>query len=164
MDTITTNEGLMNNSSQPQKGNKGSISDLSTLMIYDENLGLLLKDGVKETIQQIVEFHKRNNSGKNIIDIGEGLLKRLEYISSEKKKERIIKFLKWRLDDELQQIDWMKTELSDVALQKAVSPCRMYCVWLLSTQTTAPGSLSRRCSWEWTCVGWKPNHHDMNSS
>ena len=114
MDTITTNEGLMNNSSQPQKGNKGSISDLSTLMIYDENLGLLLKDGVKETIQQIVEFHKRNNSGKNIIDIGERLLRRLEYISSEKKKERITKFLKWRLEDEIQQIDWMEKELSEV--------------------------------------------------
>ena len=115
MNTNTTNEGVMNNSSQPSKnGNKGSITDMSTLMMYDENLGLLLKDGVKETIQQIVEFHKRNNSGKNIIDMGERLLRRLEHISSEKKKERMTKFLKWRLDDELQQIDWMEKELSDM--------------------------------------------------
>jgi hypothetical protein len=107
-------EDVVNNSNQPQNGNKRSISDYNTLMMYERDLHLLLKDGVKETIQQIVEFHKRNNSGENIIDIGERLLRRLEYISSEKKKERITKFLKWRLEDEIQQIDWMEKELSDV--------------------------------------------------
>lgn len=114
MNYVKSKEELVKNSNQPQNGNKGSIRDVSTLMMYDKNPHLLLKDGVKETIQQIVEFHKRNNSGKNIIDIGERLLRRLEYISSEKKKERITKFLKWRLEDEIQQIDWMEKELSDV--------------------------------------------------
>lgn len=114
MSNTIIKEELVNNSNQPQIGNKRSISDYNTLMMYDKNPHLLLKDGVKETIQQTVEFHKRNNSGENIIDIGERLLRRLEYISSEKKKERITKFLKWRLEDEIQQIDWMEEELSDV--------------------------------------------------
>ena len=116
MNTIKKEE-VVNNSNQPQNGNKGSISDMSTLMMYKENMGLLLKDGVKETIQQIVEFHKRNNSGKNIIDIGERLLRRLEYISSEKKKERITKYLKLILDEDLQHKDWMEIELSDVEVE-----------------------------------------------
>jgi hypothetical protein len=114
MSKTIVKEEMVKKSNQPQNEIKGSINDISTLMMYKENVGLLLKDGVKETIQQIVEFHKRNNSGKNIIDLGERLLIRLEYMSSEKKKERITKFLKWRLDDELQQIDWMEKELSDV--------------------------------------------------
>jgi hypothetical protein len=114
MSKTIVKEEMVKKSNQPQNEIKGSINDISTLMMYKENVGLLLKDGVKETIQQIVEFHKRNNSGKNIIDFGERLLIRLEYMSSEKKKERITKFLKWRLDDELQQIDWMEKELSDV--------------------------------------------------
>lgn len=77
MNTITTNEGVMNNSNQPQKGNKGSISDLSTLIMYKRDLELLRRDGVKESIQKIVEFHKNNGSGKYVIRMGERLL--LEY-------------------------------------------------------------------------------------
>ena len=43
MNTNTTNEGVMNKNSQPSKnGNKGSITDMSTLMMYEENQHLLL--------------------------------------------------------------------------------------------------------------------------
>jgi len=109
MDTITTNEGLMNNSSQPQKGNKGSMSDLNTLIMYKRNLELLRRDGVKESIQQIVEFHKNNGSGESMIRMGERLL--LEYDKPKWSDEVELQFLKEDLEELENQKSYWKSRI-----------------------------------------------------
>ena len=96
MNVNTTNEGVMKNSSQPQKGNKGCISDLSTLIMYKRDLELLRRDGVKESIQKIVEFHKNNGSGEYVIRMGERLL--LEYDKPKWSDEVELQFLKEDLE------------------------------------------------------------------
>ena len=72
--------------------NKGSISDNNTLKMYWNNRGLLFRDGVKESIQQIVEFHKMNKSGEYMIRLGERLL--LEYDKPKWSDEVELQFLK----------------------------------------------------------------------
>ena len=102
-------EDVVNNSNQPQNGNKRSISDYNTLMMYDRDLHLLLKDGVKETIQQIVEFHKRNKSGEFMIRMGERLL--LEYDKPKWSDEVELQFLKEDLDELENQKSYWKSRI-----------------------------------------------------
>ena len=109
MNTITTNEGVMNNSSQPQIVNKGSISDLSTLIMYKRDLELLQRDGVKESIQKIVEFHKNIGSGESLIRMGERLL--LEYNKPKWSDEVELQFLKEDLDELENQKSYWKSRI-----------------------------------------------------
>ena len=95
MNTVIKEE-LVNNSNQPQNGNKGSISDYNTIMMYWNNRDLLQRDGVKESIQQIVGSHKRNKSGEPMIRMGERLL--LEYDKPKWSDEVELQFLKEDLE------------------------------------------------------------------
>ena len=81
-----------------KKGNKGCISDLSTLIMYKRDLELLRRDGVKESIQKIVEFHKNNGSGEYVIRMGERLL--LEYDKPKWSDEVELQFLKKDLEND----------------------------------------------------------------
>lgn len=96
MSNTVIKEEVVNNSNQPQNGNKGSISDYNTIMMYWNNRDLLQRDGVKESIQQIVGFHKRNKSGEPMIRMGERLL--LEYDKPKWSDEVELQFLKEDLE------------------------------------------------------------------
>ena len=70
---------------------------------------LLQRDGVKETIQQIVEFHKRNKSGEFMIRMGERLL--LEYDKPKWSDEVELQFLKEDLDELENQKSYWKSRI-----------------------------------------------------
>ena len=98
MKTITKNEGVVNNSNQPQNGKskmeilrskhpKGKTMDeIQWLYFYWNNKDFLQLEGVKKSIKVIVDYHKSeklkyNISGRNrenIISLGERLLKTIK--------------------------------------------------------------------------------------
>jgi hypothetical protein len=92
MKTKTTNEELVNSSNQTHNENKSSMSDMSSIMMYWNDRKLLKRDGVKETIKMIVEFHKKNGTGDSMIKMGERLL--LEYDKPDWSDEVELEFLK----------------------------------------------------------------------
>lgn len=86
MSEVKTNEELVNDSNQPQNGKskieilrskhpKGKTMDeIQWLYFYSKNKEFLQLEGVKKTIKVIVDYHKRNKSGSDIIRMGETLL------------------------------------------------------------------------------------------
>ena len=98
MKTITKNEGVVNNSNQPQKGKskieilrskhpKGKTMDeIQWLYFYSSNKEFLQLEGVKKTIKVIVDYHKSeklkygfsSRNRNNIISLGERLLKTIK--------------------------------------------------------------------------------------
>ena len=98
MKTITKNEGVVNNSNQPQNGKskmeilrskhpKGKImDDIQWLNFYWNNKEFLQLEGVKKTIKVIVDYHKSeklkygfsSRNRNNIISLGERLLKTIK--------------------------------------------------------------------------------------
>ena len=96
MNYVKSKEGVVNNSNQPLIGNKRSISDYNTLMMYWDNRELLLKNKVKETIEFLVNYHKNNGSGTHIINLGERLLS--EYDKPKWSDEVELQFLKEDLE------------------------------------------------------------------
>ena len=54
---------------------KNTISDYNTLMMYWNDKKLLKMRYVKETIEFLTNFHKKNDCGKPIVLLGEKLLK-----------------------------------------------------------------------------------------
>ena len=98
MKTITKNEGVVNNSNQPQNGKskmeilrskhpKGKTMDeIQWLYFYSSNKEFLQLEGVKKTIKVIVDYHKSeklkygfsSRNRNNIISLGERLLKTIK--------------------------------------------------------------------------------------
>ena len=98
MKTITKNEGVVNNSNQPQNGKskmeilrskhpKGKTMDeIEWLYFYWNNKDFLQLEGVKKSIKVIVDFHKReklkynfnSRNGNTIISLGERLLETIK--------------------------------------------------------------------------------------
>ena len=114
-------EDVVNNSNQPQNGKsrmeilrskhpKGkTMDDIQFLHLYSKNKEFLQLEGVKETIQQIVEFHKRNKSGEFMIRMGERLL--LEYDKPKWSDEVELQFLKEDLDELENQKSYWKSRI-----------------------------------------------------
>lgn len=109
MSNTVIKEELVNNSNQPLIGNKRSISDYNTLMMYWDNRELLYKNKVKETIEFLVNYHKNNGSGTHIINLGERLL--LEYDKPKWSDEVELQFLKEDLEKLKNQKHYWKSRI-----------------------------------------------------
>ena len=99
MNTNTTNEGVMNNSSQPSQNGKSkmeisrskhpknkTMDEIQWLYFYWNNKDFLQLEEVKKSIKVIVDFHNSeklkynfiSRNGNTIISLGERLLETIK--------------------------------------------------------------------------------------